>query len=392
MTIKAFECIIIGLKLSAKKTQMFTSIYLASFLVACMGNLLGISLALYLVQVKQSGPLIIGLAGFAGNFAATITTFLLARYSVKKRELVFFYAPLSIGILYFLVPFSPIPLIFFFLLSGGILYGFFWPSIQKCFAGAGDELRIGVFNLSWSAGVILGSFAAGTIFSFNPGYPFIVSLLLALCAFFAMASQRKTIFSSKNNNANIPAGNMETPSSATVKEIRLLNFLHFFTSSSIYFLYPKLGLTRGFSPQFIGSVAGIMLVSRFAAFFLLMDKPLLLHPARFAISCTAFFISCCLVGLGNTPHIIIIGVVILGAAGAFSYHNSLQIHLKYGLKTEIHEGIIGAGTFAGALAAGLIGQILDLPSAYVIIGVGMLIAGLWHSRRYLSVKLIKTAP
>ncbi len=361
---------------------MFPAIYLASFLVACTGNLLSISLALFLAQVKQSGPLIIGLAGFSGNFAATLTTFTLARYSPKKRGLIFFVAPAGIGILYFIVPFVPVPAIFLFLLTGGVLYGFFWPSIQKCFSGADDELRIGVFNLSWSAGVIIGSFSAGMIFALNPRYSFIISLLFSLCASGAVLSRKKYLACVTGNLAG--ADKMESLPVTTIKDVRLLNFLHFFASSSIYFLYPKLGLIRGFSPQFIGSIAGIFLSARFITFFLLMDKPMLLHPARFVISCTIFLISCCLVGLGGAPCLVILGVLMLGVAGAFTYHNSLQMHLKYGLKTEIHEGIIGGGTFLGALIAGALGQIFDLPTAYVIIGMGIFFVGLWHSRSQLT--------
>jgi len=59
------------------------------------------------------------------------------------------------------------------------------------------------------------------------------------------------------------------------------------------------------------------------------------------------------------------------------------MHIKYNLKTEIHECVIGAGLFAGSLVAGLLGQILNLPVAYTIIGTFTLLVGLLYSRHYL---------
>lgn len=356
---------------------MFREIYLTSFLVACTGNLLSISLALFLAHVKQSGPLILGLVGFTTNLASTITTFLLAGHPVQKRNLIFFYAPVGIGILYFLVPFIPVPAIFICLLITGMFYGFFWPSIQRCFANTDDELRIGVFNLSWSAGVIVGSFAAGIIFAINPRYPFFIGLALALCATTAILSKKKSL--ACMNTGPLTVEKKQVLPAEKIREVRLLLFLHFIATSMVFFLYPKLGLTRGFSPQFIGSVAGLLLMSRFIGFSLLMDKPVLLHPAGFLVSCIMFFASCCLVGFGNTPYIVILGVLIMGLAGAFTYHNSLQMHLKCGLKTEIHEGIVGAGTFLGALVGGVLGQIFGLPTAYLLIGIGIFLSGLWHN-------------
>jgi MFS family permease len=360
---------------------MFTVIYLASFLMAWLGNLVSISLSLFLAQVKQSSPLIIGLAGFIGNVAYTVTTFTLVRHPFKQKIPFFVLVPAASAAFYFLMPFSPIPVIFSFLLFGGVFLAFFWPAVQMCFARSADELKIGVFNISWSAGMILGTFSAGFIYAFNPRTSFFIASFLALLSFVLLFSNRNKLTPVSIGTEIV--GEKLTLNRETIFEIRLLNFLHFFATSSIYFLYPKLGLIRGFSPQFIGSVVGIMLASRFFTFFILMDKPIILHPARFVISCSFFFISCCLTGLGKSPYAVVAGVVILGFTGAFSYHNSLLMHIKYRLKTEMHESILGAGTFSGALAAGILGQIFNLPAAYVIIGAGIFIVGLWHNRSYL---------
>ena len=362
--------------------SIFTAINIASFLMACAGYILSISLALFLAQVKESGPLIVGLAGFAGNLAYTVVTFLLAWRSIRKRNPVFIYATAGIGVLYMLMFFSPIPVIFLLLLITGALYAFFWPSMQESFSGSVDELKIGIFNLFWSAGVICGAFSAGFLYVISPLVPSLIILLLALPAFFLLISRKKELLLMKIY-AEVDV-NREVPMPGIIKEVRLLNFLHFFAVSTVLYLYPKLGLERHFSPQFIGSIAGILLISRFITFSLLIDKTILLHRAIFGVSCTLFFIGCSLAGLATNQYAIIAGVVILGVAGAFSYHNSLLMHIKYNLKAEIHESLIGAGLFTGALTAGFLGQVFNLPVAFVTIGGGIFLAGLWHSRMFLS--------
>ena len=360
---------------------MYQAIYTASFFMAWGGNLLGISLSLFLAQIKQCGPFIIGLAGFSGNFIYTLTTFLLSRHSLKNKT-VFIYTTIAIGISYFLIIFSPVPLIFVLLLLGGVFFAVFWPSVQGCFVSTDDDLKIGIYNLFWSGGVILGTFSSGFIYSLSPYVPFFVTLFLSVVAFCILIS-KKSQLSGLDIKRPLSDKTKEPISPALVKEIRMLNFLHFFAWGSFFYLYPKLGLLRDFSPQFIGSVIGILLISRFVTFFLLMDKPLILHPARFILSSLFFFIGCVLVGLGKQPFIILTAAIILGITGAFSYHNSLLIHIRYNLKTELHECIIGAGLFSGSLIAGLLGQLFNLPLAYVIIGTFILIVGLLYSRHYL---------
>jgi len=348
--------------------------------MAWAGNLLGISLSLFLAQIKQCGPFIIGLTGFSGNFTYTLITFLLSRHSLKNKT-AFIYTTIAIGTSYFLIVFSPVPLIFALLILGGVFYAIFWPSIQGCFVFINDDLKIGLYNLFWSGGVILGTFSSGFIYSLSPYVPFFVTLFLSISAFFTLISKKNHL--SELDIKRPLSDKMKEPiSPVLIKEIRMLNFLHFFAWGSIFYLYPKLGLLRGFSPQFIGTMIGTLLISRFVTFFLLMDKPLILHPSRFILSCFLFCISCILIGYGEYPLIIIIAAIIMGSTGAFAYHNSLQMHIKYNLKTEIHECIIGAGLFSGSLIAGLLGQMFNLPLAYVMIGTFILIVGLWYSKDY----------
>ncbi|MCM8760145.1 MAG: hypothetical protein NC832_00265 [Candidatus Omnitrophica bacterium] len=365
---------------------MFQTIYTASFLMAFSGFLVSTSTSFFLAQIKHSGALIIGLAGFTATFTHSIITFVLSRYSKDKPNVFFIYAPLVMGIVYCLISFSTVPLIFLLLIVGGSCNALFWPSSQKCLSGA-DDFEIGIYNLSWGSGGIAGTFLSGFIYSLSPSLPFFTVLFIYTIVFILLISQKGKLLGV--DNKPLPARQIEKALSLeTANDIRILNFIHFFASGAVFYLYPKLGLLRGFTPQIIGSMIGILFISRLITFLLLMDKPLILHPAKFVIGTTFFGISCILVGYGKNPFIIVLGVIILGSTGALAYHNSLLMHIKYNLKTEIHECIIGAGVFSGSLVAGCLGQIFNLPVAYLIIGTSILLSGLLCGREYLF-RLVK---
>lgn len=354
---------------------MFQEIYIASFLMTCSGNLFTIALALFLSQEKNCGPFIIGLVGFTGNFIYSVITFILARYHFKNRILI--YTPLIIGISYFLIFFSPLPLIFIFLLTGGTSLGFFWPSIQRYFSDTKDDLNIGIFNLSWSAGIILGTFTSGFIYRLHPHLPGLIIITFETIAFLLLINHKNHLIH-KTDFITVPTSTeKQILPVKIVRKIRIIHFLNFFASGAVFFLYPKLGLIKGFSPQFIGITIGCLFIGRFVTFFLLMDKSLILHPVNYIVVCIFLFLSCITIGISNYPPVIILAVLVMGIVGAFAYHNSLHMHIKYNLKTEIHEGLIGAGAFTGSITAGILGELINLPLAYVIIGSIVLITGLF---------------
>jgi len=355
---------------------MYTSIYVAAFLMDFINSSVSIALSLFLAEVRGSSALIIGLAGFVAGFSYTATTFLKAHFFSNKRNRWFIYTPLGAGILYFLLFLVPVPVVLILLLFAGFLYGIFWPSIQYCFSGEAGQKKIGIFNLCWSGGIICGSFLAGHMYAFRPGAPFILALMLGLIAMSALSIQKKNI--SRLNS--LPSGSsreIKAPLMGII-EIRLLSFFHLTVVGAIMFLFPKLGLERSFSPQIIGIMFGTLLLCRFLTFAILRKKSILLHRFSFLISCFFFSAGCSLAGLSPHPVPILAGMIIIGITGAFSYHNSLILHIKYNLPTEIHEGIIGAGLFLGPLLAGFLGYVLNIPSAFLIISILIFLAGLIH--------------
>jgi hypothetical protein len=81
-------------------------------------------------------------------------------------------------------------------------------------------------------------------------------------------------------------------------------------------------------------------------------------------------------------------MLIIGITGAFSYHNSITLHIKYNLPTEIHEGIMGVGLFIGPLLTGFFGQILNIPISFVIMSIMIFLTGLlYEPHKYKNIQL-----
>ncbi len=356
---------------------MFTSIYISAFLMDFINSLVSISLSIFLAEIKKSSPMIIGLTGFMSGVSYTATTFLKARFFANRKTLWFIYTPIIAGLIYFSLFFISVPLILVMLLFAGFFYGIFWPSIQYCFSSESAQKKIGIFNLCWSGGVILGSFMAGYIYAFNAQAPFTVALILGLIATVSLYINKTNIMYLNhfptNTNVKIKAPILD------IIEIRLLSFFHLMAVGAIMFLFPKLGIERSFSPQLIGIMFGMLLLFRFLTFILLTGKHILLHRYTFLLSCFFFAIGCCLTGLSHYPFGILAGMILIGITGAFSYHNSLTLHIKYGLPTEIHEGIIGAGLFFGPLLAGFLGYIFNIPTAFLTIGIFIFLTALIYT-------------
>ena len=362
--------------------HFFSSAYTASFVMSFMNCLVSVALSMFLAQVKGSSPFVIGLAGFSGNFIYTITAVLQSRMTKRKRIILFISAPLAACACYVGLAFVLLPALFALLLAAGFFYAIFWPSMQYFFTGTEGEKRTGFFNLSWSSGLIFGAFFAGSIYSLDYRAPFLLSVPLGIFAFIILFSRKEKICSiDMPSKSGSIMGKTPAALHPLVQRVRLLNFIHFMTAGSVMFLFPKLGLSRGFSPLLVGNILAILLFFRLAVFYMLRNKPVIVNRWGFLASCALFCASCFMIGLGKGPLQVVGGTAILGITGALAYHNSMLLHSKYRLPMEIHESLVGGGNFTGPLIVGLLGQAFSLPASFVTVGIGILATGILFSLR-----------
>ncbi|HDD64879.1 MAG TPA: hypothetical protein ENF61_02065, partial [Firmicutes bacterium] len=72
-------------------------IYISAFIVAFANYIVNVSLPLYLSELLNANPLQIGIAGFMGSFAYTLTTFTFSKLKSSQKFPWFIYASFGIG-------------------------------------------------------------------------------------------------------------------------------------------------------------------------------------------------------------------------------------------------------------------------------------------------------
>lgn len=358
-------------------------IYISAFIVAFANYIVNVSLPLYLSELLNATPLQIGIAGFMGSFAYTLTTFTFSKLKSSQKFPWFIYASFGIGTAYFLIPFFSYRIIILLLFISGFFYGRFWPSMANYFRKSEKrEYSVGIYNLSWSGGVMAGSFFSGKIYSFGPSLPFITGGILGISVFFLLFSTKKKFLPFFNINFSQKTYKKIDFPLSFVKRVRLLNFSTFFTVGAITFLFPKFLLILKFPSFLIGILISILYFSRTLFFYIMKGKP---HIYRGRISFLYLYIliffGLLLIGTGNNIFVFTLSMLILGSLNGFSYYNSLLLHLSGGYPVEMNEVLVGAGFFSGPLIVGILSTLFNLRIAFILIGVGILIAGLLNEKK-----------
>jgi len=339
-------------------------VYAISFLLSSANYVVNLSIPLYLIYKFSAPPFILGVAGFSGNFAYTLFTYLFYRLKHKIHFPHFIIASILISFAYFLLPFIPSYFLFFFILFlNGIFYSRFWPSIQYFFSS--NPINTDKYNLSWSSGVILGIFISGYLFKLNVIFPFFAGSFFAFLGFLLGKINCKNF---KKYYEKLPEKiyigkklDLET------KRIMFLNFINFFCIGGVFFLFPKLAKSISYSPSLISNIMTSLFLIRFFMFYIL-------SKIRFEIKDDFFliylfdFITLLFTGIFKKPFLHLIFISILGITSAFSFRITLIKVIEKGYSTELNESIIGIGFFTGSLIVGILSQIFGIFKGFIISG------------------------
>lgn len=353
-------------------------IYSVSFLLSSSNYVVNLSIPLYLISKFSASPLILGLAGFFGNFAYTTFTFLFYRFRWGIHFPWFIISSILISGVYLLLPFVHNYFFFFFLIFlNGIFYSRFWPSIQYFFA---EEVEnVNKYNLSWSFGVIFGTFISGYLFKIKEIMPFLTGSFFAFFGFLLGRINFKKFLEIYKNLPEKFTINNEID--RETEKIFVLNFINFFAIGGILFLYPKLAKTIGFSSALISNILSSLFIVRFFMFYIFSRVNVRVNQNILFFSYFLIFLSYFLTGIFKNPLFHAIFISILGITSAFSYKTTLFTVIKRGYSTEMNESIIGVGLFTGPLITGFLSQIFGIFNGFIISGFLVLFAFLLQ--RYL---------
>lgn len=233
----------------------------------------------------------------------------------------------------------------------------FWPALQ---ARIGDFERdpaalgraIRFFNIGWTAGKALGFLAAGVLFELHPPACLAAGALSATVVLAALAVAPDAPAAPDVGPPPGPA-----PPSATPPELKrafliaalVTNFGLWGTLATLKALAPKLGTALGLSELETGALLFAALAAQGVG-FVALDRterwayrrgPLLAATPLAATGLGLLY-------LASGLPLALVGALLIGSAQAVSYASSVFYSLDYeagrrGLRTGIHEAVLGAG-------------------------------------------------
>jgi len=357
-----------------RKKMIYYLLIFSAFIVPVSNYIVNISVPIFLTESLNATRFEIGVAGFVGNFGYTIMTLFLSHLFKNKKLSILVYPPILIGISYLILPHLPICLFFSLMFFIGLFYARFWPLLQTCFRNAPVRF-IGNLNLAWAFGVIIGSFISGYLYSKGKFLPFLISGILCILAGVLIIYKKRNIDSLNIDNKKKIEKNRKK---FKIKEIRYLNFMNFFTVGVMLFIFPRYALELKCPPSSISQMISVILITRFTGFLILKKKSFINSKYILPVSSFCHFLVYFLLGMFKTPSYFILSFIILGGLSALLYHNSLIAHLEGGYRTEIHEGIVGAGFLTGSLIAGFLSQILNFKVTFLLLGTAFLLIGIFY--------------
>jgi len=253
----------------------------------------------------------------------------------------------------------------------------FWSPIEAWIAKVSDNLpkSLGYFNISWCAGISVGSLMGGVLFEINWRLPFIFTALFSLITiFFLYYCPRALLTPILQNVIEKKTDKLENP---FILVAWIGNFIAWFGIGTIRYLFPKLAVSLGITPFILGVLMFLLTgIQAFISYvlgriskwhdrfnFLIFAQILMgigfLIP-YFASSTLMFFCAFTLIGVG-------IGVVYF-----FSIYYSLAAGHSMGERGGVHEALVGLGGLVGPLMGGIVAQNFNIRAPFLLCTMMML--------------------
>jgi hypothetical protein len=270
----------------------------------------------------------------------------------------------------------------------GLGLAFIWAPIQRELSlwSPGNILwrALGVFNVSWAAGGIVGTLALPEIRR-RWGMGAAMSALVAvIAATWAFLRQRPA---ARSPDASLAA--LETVPAATARLfVRLgwlANFAQAVSVGALHYMLADVARRFGWSPLWAMSILAAKEGGRFLAFLLLRFVPGWHYSLRWLLGVQALggaaLVAC---GFTDSPGAYLAFFAIAGAFSGLAYYSSIYDGLNLregeGQKSSLHEGILSLGLSIGPIACGVVGGLWpDEPGALVaFVGCIVLLCGLFE--------------
>jgi MFS family permease len=249
--------------------------------------------------------------------------------------------------------------------------------------------RLGIFNLSWSLGIMVGPMIGGFLFSIDYRLPWCYAIGTNSFLLLLLLVSRPPGAGAPAGSGTVVGGTGERPANAA--EFLSLglwaNFISWFCLSNVQSLYPKLAVERGFTPPQIGFLLFLVGLAQ-SAFFIVLRASRSWHfrfgplVAVHAVAAAGMLI----VFGGRSLPILSVAFPLIGIGLGLSYYSSIYYSLcaegRAGKRTGIHEFMVGSAFFLGPLAGGACAQFIGLRAPFLLCAALLGGTAAWEAARW----------
>ena len=283
----------------------------------------------------------------------------------------------------------------------GIVMSLFWPFvmgwISAGYEGGPLNRRLGMFNASWSSGVIVGPLVCGILVEHSSVWPMVVPLGI-LGASLVMLSLARSVESVKRNGEDdqpsaLGGGDKDAETAKQTRRhrrflwvVRVALIGSSFCHGSVR---TQLGLYFKYDLDYSESMFGAVVMAMAVALFLVLmgaGRSVWWHFRGWPVVLAQVGLmgGMVLIIWGQEFGTFVVAMVLLGGAGAFLYSSHLYYGVSGGVRRSrrmaMHEMVLSVGFFTGCLAGGILsdhmGRLVPYWVGLGVLGVSLLVQGI----------------
>jgi predicted MFS family arabinose efflux permease len=282
--------------------------------------------------------------------------------------------------------------------------GLFWPAFQTCLKSPDSDetrARAGIFNVSWTFGILTGGASAGHLYHIiGPrgallavaGLILFVTMLIWLRA---VPPQDEPLDGASGTEKGTEASDARA---AAFRHIAwIANFALWFAGAAAGSVFPRLARGLGYGDGAIGEILAVVWIGQVALFGILSGgawwhyrKGPLLVGLVGCLGAMALF------GWGASAVVFVAAFLVLGASRGPTHAGSVHYSLTSGNRDAnmgYHEAVLGAGGVFGAVLGGLAADIAGIRAPFALAAAvavaALAVAAAWPVR---SVEPVRLAP
>lgn len=355
-------------------------IYSGSFLMDFICAFIIGGVAVYAMELG-AGPVHLGTIGATGAVLYVVCSLISGRLSDKlnRKYSLLIYGIIGLAACMLFTRASSLLELYIYYGLFHVSIGLYWPTLQALLAdsrhGRNLSTTLGNFCIAWSLGFTLGHYVCGRLTEYSATLPFgwCVYMSLAVLVLILLLSEKEAGAKSAGKDFLARPG---------AKDIRLwkrflvcgwiANFALVFTLGAAKMLFPKLALdVDGMDRTTLGLMLALIHGGQLAMFWLAKywhswqyNRRLYLLTQLLAVPGAALLV------WTSHPAGYAAGMLLIGLSAGFTYSSSIYYSTSRPpgstSRTGFHEAVIGLGILIGPLAGGLVAEIWNLHSPYLL--------------------------